>query len=186
MTTVGEAKARLEQESIVISSPEATVEKIIRITKAMFFKGYDSVEFIGKVADAQICYIELINAGNAASFEEIAPAVKINLLNVDYIIEDGIVSESATLQASNSKVWEQLDQWTKADSDYFNLKNEESTPPSQQIEALIAASEVIANGSDELEKLQFILRPTRLHEDLLKALMEARGLKMSRVEQGLN
>lgn len=186
MQMVKEARIKLEQESVVLSPLEADPKRLIQLARGIFSKGYSDVELIGKIGDAQICYGELIDAGDATSFTELSDEVKSDLLNADYLIEDGVISESATLQTSNPKAWEMLDRWIRADADYFNLRNEENVSPSQQIEALVNGAKAIAAASDDMENLQFILRPTELHNNLLRALIESRGLRLDRAERDIN
>ncbi|HZD60188.1 MAG TPA: hypothetical protein VE439_07020 [Anaerolineae bacterium] len=183
MAGVVEAKAELERESVALSPVEATPERLIELTKDIFSKGYGDVELIGKVDDSQICYVELIDTNGATSFVELADDTKLTLVNSNYAIEDGVLCESITVQSSNPQALEVLDRWTRVEADYFNLIDEETTPPLQQLDALVAAARKIASSLGEPEKLQFILRPTELHDNLLRALMEARGVRLERVEQ---
>lgn len=186
MSGVEEARLRLEKASIGLSAAEATSAKVIELTKELFSKGYKDVELIGKVTDAQICYVNLLDAGHAENYQNLDEDIKLSLLNDSYIIEDGIISDSATIQSSNPKVSEKLSLWLRAESDYFNLKDEEDRAPSEQVEALVGAAKLIADGSGGTENLDFILRPTELHNDLLRALMEARGVVINRIGHGLN
>ncbi len=183
MAGVEEARLALERESFVIPSSEATPAKLVELTKSLFSKGYKDVELIGKVAEAQVCYIDFLEADGAVGYDDLAEDIKLNLANDRYVVEDGIVCDSLTVQATNPKAWGKFSGWTKADTDYFSLNDEESTPPSVQIQALIDAGKTIAESLDEPDKLEFILRPTELHDNLLKAIMEARGVEMRRIER---
>jgi len=183
---VEEARLALEKGSFVIPFSEAAPGIFLELTKRLFSKGYDDVEIIGKIADAQICYVDLLNSGGAATYQELQEDIKLNLTNTNYAIENGIISDSATVQATDPRAWEMLDQWERTDADYFTLKNEESLSPAKQIELLIQAARAVASVNGEVEKLDFILRPTELHDNLLKAIMEARGVKMERIEAGGN
>lgn len=185
MSGVDEARQELENQSIVVSSSEVTSSMLIASTKDIFSKGYGDVELIAKIGDAQIAYIELMDAGEAKDYQGLAEEIRLNLLNDSYIVENGIVSDSLTIQALTQQAQEelsQLDQWNNDESNYFSLHDEESMPPTQQIEALIDITKSIASSTDELNKLQFVLRPTVLHENLLKALMASRGIKLGRIE----
>ncbi|MCL6472348.1 MAG: hypothetical protein K6T91_05995 [Firmicutes bacterium] len=180
---VEEAKLALEKESVVLPASEATPATIIDSTKRIFSKGYKGVELIGKVGDAQICFIELMDTDGATNFDELGEDIKLNLMNDSALIEDGMIADSATVQATNPKSWDRLSGWIRVDNDYFNIKDEENMPPSKQIEALLEAGMAIAESLDGQGKLDLILRPTELHTALLKALMEARGVEMRRIEQ---
>lgn len=185
MSGVDEARQELENQSIIVSSSEVTSSMLIAGTKDLFSKGYGDVELIAKIGDAQIAYIELMDAGEAKDYQELAEEIRLNLLNDSYIIENGIVGDSLTIQALTQHAQEelsQLDQWKNDESNYFSLNNEEGLSPTQQIEALINVTKSIANSTNELNKLQFLLRPTVLHENLLKALMDLRGIKFDRIE----
>ncbi len=181
MAGVKEARLALERESIVLPSSEATSARLIELTKGLFSKGYKDVELIGKVAEAQVCYIDLLDVDGATGYEDLAEDVKLNLVNDRCVVEDGVVCDSLTVQATNPKAWDKLSGWMKVDTDYFNLNDEEITPPPVQIQALIDAGKAIAESLNEPDKLEFILRPTELHDNLLKAIMEARGVEMRRV-----
>lgn len=180
---IEEAKLALEKESVVLPSSEATPAALIKNVKQMFSKGYKEVELIGKAGDAQICFIELMDAGSATDFSELDEDIKLNLMKDSALIEDGIIADSATVQATNPKVWARLSGWIRADNDYFNINGEENMAPSRQLEALLEAGKAIAESLDNEGKLDLILRPTELHTALLRALMEARGVEMRRVEQ---
>lgn len=186
VSRVEDARVRLERESIVLPPTEANPVRIIEATKDLFLRGYGDVELIGTVVDRQVCYINLLDAGNAASYHELSNELKLSLVNASYVVKDGIVCDSLMVQASTPEARERLGDWKRDESDYFTLDTEEHMSPAEQIEALIRAAEAVAISSGELKKLVFILRPTILHDNLLKALMEARGVEMRRVEQGKN
>jgi len=185
MSEVDEARQELEDQSIVVASSEVTSNILVSGIKSIFSKGYGDVEMIAKIGDIQIAYIELKDAGEAKDYRDLSEEIRLNLLNDSYIIEDGIVSDSLTVQAITQQAQDELsrlDQWNNDESNYFSLNNEESLSPTRQIEALIDITKSIANSTNELNKLQFLLRPTVLHENLLKALMGLRGIKFDRVE----
>lgn len=183
MSGVDEARLALEKDSVSLPLSEANATRIIELTKSLFSKGYDDIELIGKVEDAQICYINLLDADGAQSYEELREEVKLNLVNTRCVAEDGIVADSATVQATDPKAQEKLVSWVRTESDYFSPAGEEDMAPSQQINVLIEASRTIANVSAKDDKVAFIIRPTILHENLMKAIMEARGVKFERTEK---
>jgi len=186
MAGVDEARLHLERESILLSPGEASMARVIEATKDLFLRGYGDVELIGKVADKQVCYINLLDAGNASSYNELSEETKLGLENANYVVRDGIVGDSLMVQATTPEAQQSLGDWKRDESDYFTLEAEARISPVEQIEALIKAAEAVAVSSGELEKLDFILRPTALHNNLLRAIMEARGVGMRRVEQSKN
>ncbi|MHB8842567.1 MAG: hypothetical protein ACYC56_12415 [Candidatus Aquicultor sp.] len=186
MAGVDEARLHLERESVVLSPAEASLARIIEATKGLFSRGYGDVELIGKVADKQVCYINLLDAGSASSYNELSEETRLGLENATYVVKDGIVGDSLMVQATTPEAQQRLGDWKRDESDYFTLEAEARMSPVEQIEALIEAAAAVAASSGELEKLDFILRPTVLHDNLLRAIMEARGVELRRVEPSKN
>lgn len=182
VTTLAETKAELERETVIVAEREVSADRLVETAREMFGRGRSEVEVVVKVRSVQIGYIELYDTGGATTFAEVSDSVKLNLANLEYTIEEGIIAESATLQASNPGARGELHAWVNTESDYFDLKNEQQKSATEQLDALIAATRSIASATDELDQLEFLMRPTELHSAFLKALMEAKGLKMERTE----
>ncbi|MDP2210161.1 MAG: hypothetical protein Q8J63_00270 [Candidatus Aquicultor sp.] len=182
MATIEETKAQLERESVTVSERDVSAAKLVALAKGMFESGRSNVEVVVKLGSVQIGYIELYDAGGATTFAEVSDSVKLNLANLEYSIEEGMIAESVTLQASNPGARGGLYAWVNTESDYFDLKNEQQKSAVEQLDALIAATRSIAAATDELDRLEFLMRPAELHSAFLKALMDAKGLKFERTE----
>ena len=182
VATLAETKAELERETVIVAEREVSAARLVATAKEMFGRGRGEVEVVVKVGSVQIGYIELYDTGGATTFAEVSDSVKLNLANLEYTLEEGIIAESATLQASNPGARGELQAWVNTESDYFDLRNEQRKSATEQLDALIAATRSIAAATDELDRLDFLIRPTELHSAFLKALMEAKGLKMERTE----
>ncbi|MDI6817643.1 MAG: hypothetical protein QME41_10765 [Actinomycetota bacterium] len=182
MATLAEIKEELERESVIVLDRDVSASKLVALAKGMFNNGRSDVEVVVKLGSVQIGYIELYDAGGATTFAEVSDSVKLNLANLEYSIDEGIIAESATLQASNPGARGELHAWVNTESDYFDLKNEQQKSAAEQLDALIAATRSIAAATDELDRLEFLMRPAELHSAFLKALMEAKGLKFERTE----
>ena len=182
VATIEETKANLERESVIVSERDVSAAMLVALAKGMFDSGRSEVELVVKVGSVQIGYIELYDAGGATSFAEVSDSIKLNLAKLEYSIDQGIIAESVTLQASNPGARGGLYAWVNTESDYFDLKDEQHKSATEQLDALIAATRSIAAATDEHDRLEFLMRPTELHSAFLKALMEAKGLKLERTE----